>query len=111
MSYTGGSSCTLTIQKCNPDICQVRIDFLSFSLAQPNDDGVCTTDAFYVIGGASNVPVLCGENSGQHIYVDFNGDNDIQLVLNTNGGATTSRAWNFKITQIGCNCPTKGKIY
>ncbi|XP_064215817.1 uncharacterized protein LOC662398 isoform X2 [Tribolium castaneum] len=106
--YPGGSTCTVTIPKCNPDICQIRIDFLAFSLAQPDANGTCTTDAFYVIGGASNVPVLCGENSGQHIYVDFNGDSDIQLVLNTNAAATAaSRAWNFKITQIGCDCPTK----
>jgi hypothetical protein len=107
--YTGGSTCTVTIQRCNPDICQIRIDFLTFSLAQPDATGNCVNDAFYVIGGASNVPVLCGENSGQHIYVDFNNGNDIQLILNTNAATSTaSRAWNFKITQIGCDCPTKG---
>jgi hypothetical protein len=106
--YTGGSTCTVTIQRCNPDICQIRIDFLTFSLAQPDATGNCVNDAFYVIGGASNVPVLCGENSGQHIYVDFNNGNDIQLILNTNAATSTaSRAWNFKITQIGCDCPTK----
>lgn len=102
-----GSTCTVTIPKCNVDICQLRIDFLTFNLAQPNAAGVCNTDAFYVIGGGSNVPVLCGENSGQHIYVDFNGNNDIQLIVNTNALSSTSRAWNMKITQIGCDCPTK----
>ena len=107
-TFNGGSTCSVTIKRCNPDICQIRIDFLTFKLAQPDDSGNCVNDAFYVIGGASNVPVLCGENTGQHIYVDFNGDTDIQLIINTNAAITASRAWNFKISQIGCDCPTKG---
>lgn len=89
---------------------QIRIDFLSFSLAQPNANGTCNTDAMYVIGGASQVPVICGENSGQHIYVDFNGDSDIQIIIDTNSGVSFARSWNLKISQIGCDCPTRGKL-
>lgn len=65
----------------------------------------------YVIGGASQIPVICGENSGQHIYVDFNGNSDIQIVINTNSAYSFARTWNFKIAQIGCDCPTRGKNY
>ncbi|KAJ8925003.1 hypothetical protein NQ315_001168 [Exocentrus adspersus] len=106
-AYTNTSTCTFTIRKCGPDICQVRIDFLTFNLAQPNENGTCVTDAFYVTGGASNVPILCGENSGQHIYVDFNMANDIVLTISTSASTIASRAWNIKISQIGCNCPTR----
>lgn len=62
-----------------------------------------------VIGGASQIPIICGENSGQHIYVDFNGDSDIQIIINTNSGFSFSRSWYLKIAQIGCDCPTRGK--
>ncbi|KAJ8970577.1 hypothetical protein NQ314_001101 [Rhamnusium bicolor] len=86
---------------------KVRLDFLSLTLAQPNDNGTCVTDALIVTGGASNVPVICGENSGQHIYVNFNGASDIVISISTSG-ALASRAWNIKVAQIGCNCPTRG---
>ncbi|XP_018563924.1 uncharacterized protein LOC108905523 [Anoplophora glabripennis] len=106
-AYTNTSICTFTISRCNSDICQVRIDFLSFNLAQPNDNGSCVTDALIITGGASNVPVLCGENSGQHIYVDFNDANNIILTISTSTSSIASRAWNIKIAQIACNCPNR----
>lgn len=55
------------------DVCQLRLDFLDLSLAPPNGDGICNTDAITVTGGSSFVPALCGYNSGQHIYVNFDG--------------------------------------
>lgn len=65
----------------------------------------------YVIGGASQVPVICGENSGQHIYVDFNGNSDIQIIIDTNSAVSFARSWNLKIAQIGCDCPTRGRHF
>ena len=48
-------------------ICQLRLDFDTFRLAQPdNVSGQCTTDAFSVSGVVNAVPVICGENSGSH---------------------------------------------
>ncbi|CAH0546078.1 unnamed protein product [Brassicogethes aeneus] len=106
-SDTGGTRCTMTIIRCNPDICQARIDFLSLSLAQPDANGFCTTDALQITGGAGTVPAICGENSGQHIYVDFNGNDNIQMAISTAATALMGRNWNFKVTQIGCDCPTR----
>ncbi|CAH1961907.1 unnamed protein product [Acanthoscelides obtectus] len=97
----------MTIQRCNPDICQVRIDFLSMSLAQPNATGVCTTDALLITGGAGNVPVICGENTGQHVYADFNGNDNIVMTITTGASSNLGRNWNFKVTQIACACPTR----
>ncbi|KAG5898250.1 hypothetical protein JTB14_029628 [Gonioctena quinquepunctata] len=105
---TSSTRCTMTIERCNADICQVRIDFRNFILAQPNATGVCDTDALFVTGGAGSVPVICGDNTGQHIYVDFNGDDDINLVITTSASsASLGRIWNFEVTQIACTCPTR----
>lgn len=59
-------TCQVTINK--PDnICQLRLDFEEFTLAQPDQNGLCTTDSFMVrttVG--ERLPILCGENDGQH---------------------------------------------
>lgn len=79
-------------------------------LAGPNANGTCVTDAMIVVGGASNVPIICGENTGQHIYVDFNGNASITISISTSDTTSVSRAWNIQIAQINCNCPYKGKV-
>lgn len=43
-----------------------RLDFLTFSIAQPNAETVCDVDNFKVIGATNKVPIICGENHGQH---------------------------------------------
>jgi hypothetical protein len=85
---------------------QVRLDFLNLNLAQPDGNGNCVTDSLVVSGSASNVPIICGENSGQHIYVNFNGDSDIILMISTGVLASYARSWNIKITQLACDCPS-----
>lgn len=88
----------------------MRIDFLSFNLAQPDGNGNCVYDAMYVTGGASQIPIICGENSGQHIYVNFNGDSDIVIRIETSAAVSLARSWNLKIIQLGCACPTLGML-
>lgn len=90
---------------------QLRIDFLSLTLAQPDGNGYCIYDSLTVTGGAGTVPVICGENSGQHIYVNFNGDNDIVIRIDTTAALAFARSWTLQIAQIGCACPTKGKCH
>ncbi|KAH1002401.1 uncharacterized protein LOC109541859 [Dendroctonus ponderosae] len=102
-TYTGGTACSFTIVK-QDDACQVRLDFLTLNLAQPNINGTCTTDALTVTGGASVAPVLCGENSGQHMYMDFNGNQSITITIYVRS-SSASRSWNIKVAQINCNCP------
>lgn len=57
------------------------------------------------------MPVICGQNSGEHIYVDFNGDSDIQIIIDTSAAISLARNWNLKIAQIGCDCPTRGNLF
>lgn len=62
----GTDTCQVTIEK-QPNVCQLRLDFEEFTLAQPDENGLCTTDSFMVrttVG--ERLPILCGENGGQH---------------------------------------------
>ncbi|XP_026315427.1 uncharacterized protein LOC113226857 [Hyposmocoma kahamanoa] len=104
-AYSGGQACSIIVNRCNNQICQLRIDFLDLVLAQPDGDGVCTTDSVTVTGGNTVVPILCGDNTGQTIFVDFNGNTAITITVSATLAATFSRRWNIKFTQLGCDCP------
>lgn len=44
-----------------------RLDFEAFSISQPESVAHrCVTDSFVVTGTTSPVPVICGDNAGQH---------------------------------------------
>ena len=44
-----------------------RLDLENFVLASPEGtDNTCMNDEFYVTGGSSGLPTICGTNSGQH---------------------------------------------
>ncbi|XP_059614664.1 uncharacterized protein LOC132260513 [Phlebotomus argentipes] len=102
-SYRGGERCSVQVSRCDDTICQLRVDFLDFSLAQPNGDGSCLTDYMSVTGGSSRVPRLCGENTGQHVYIDFNGNAAITIAMLTTGSESFARHWNFRLSQIACD--------
>ena len=61
-----------------PEICQIRLDFITGNFAQPvAGTGVC--DARDVVtttpGGTGSVPVLCGDLTGQHCKYETNSNN------------------------------------
>ncbi|XP_014278130.1 uncharacterized protein [Halyomorpha halys] len=101
---TVAESCNLVVRKTNSSICQLRLDFNDFSLTQPTR-GTCN-DFLQLSLGESYLPKICGDNTGQHVYVDFLPNCDDQTLsfkfLNT---STTSKRWNIKVTQIPCNSP------
>lgn len=99
--------CSLRVEP-NEGICQLRIEFLDFALAQPSGDGICNTDVLSVSGAASNVPLLCGENSGQHVIVDFMDKNPIVLTIKATASYTFGRHWNIRVAQIACDADQKG---
>lgn len=107
-TFGGGSRCNMQVTRSGSDICQLRVDFLDFSLAQPTGDGLCTNDYFTITGGSSPVPRICGENSGHHVYVDFSGNNPITITVATSGSFTFNRRWHFHLQMIGCDSPSKG---
>lgn len=101
----GGGKCILYSKAYHKEICQLRIDFLSLSLAPPNGDGYCRLDALTIKGTArgTRIPQLCGENSGQHIYVDYDGKQPIILTFQTADSYVFKRRWQLQLTQIPCH--------
>ncbi|KAF2347933.1 CUB domain [Trinorchestia longiramus] len=101
----GTGECKLTVNPRHNNICQYRLDFDSFNIAQPDLSSDCTQDFFGVTGG-SMVPKLCGDLTGQHIYVNVEpGGGPIILTMDTSKTLDMKRDWNVKITQIDCDSP------
>ncbi|KAK4011654.1 hypothetical protein OUZ56_020769 [Daphnia magna] len=105
------SPCTLTvrmdpkfIEQSSKPICQIRLDFVSFTTSQPTA-GTCT-DTFQVGGVSNEVPTICGDNRGQHMYLhvpqSVNKPTDVQLIFNFASGTTISRSWSIKIAMLPC---------
>lgn len=103
--------CTLTVHPCSSTTCQLRIEFLDLSLVGPTGDGSCNTDAITITGGASNVPVLCGENSGQHVVVDFDDVNPILITVAATSTYTFGRHWFIRATQYNCDSEHRGRTF
>merc|ERR1719474_862841 len=117
-----GSSCSLTICKCSSDVCQLRLDFETFQLSNPvtatditigpaaamagsaNRIGNCDVDNFSVsTPGAKSPPIICGTNTGQHMYVAASDQcNALSANIGSTSTATTS-AFTIKVTQVPCN--------
>jgi hypothetical protein len=122
-------SCSLSI--CPGDnICQLRLDFNSFVISGPytsttttsevtkvlygvpNKDGLeamltnsqCTTDSFSVTSpSGSSPPVICGTNTGEHMYVDATSSfcNSLSFGLGTT--TTSTRSWEIRVSQFECD--------
>ena len=95
--------------QCANDICFIRLDYETFSLSQPAlldpADGDCSTDSLTTTASTNtNPPVICGENAGQHMYVDAGNANTGNIVLSfLLTGTAFERRWRIKTTQIPCN--------
>ena len=101
-TYDSVGACGATINKCSSGICQIRLDFYDFVLAQPEGtDHQCQDDQFIISGGANPVPVICGTNTGAHVYVDFPVE-PLTLSVVTNGNSF-SRSFSIKVSQIECS--------
>jgi len=100
----GTNTCQVTIGKLD-NVCQLRLDFEDFQLSQPDENGFCTTDSFMVrttVG--ERLPILCGRNSGQHLYVDMGRGSANPVVLSVvSNGDRMERRWKIKINMIPCN--------
>ncbi|XP_059091118.1 uncharacterized protein LOC131886736 [Tigriopus californicus] len=108
--------CQYTICKAHDDICRVRLDFMTFSIAGPqvgttSDTGLldvgdaigdCLTDSFQVaLGEGASPGEICGFNTGQHmIYEPSDLCDELSFILG--GGVSMNREWDIKVTQYKC---------
>jgi len=117
-SYSTSSDadpCIYTICKSSSDICKIRIDFDTMVLSDPfsvsstaalidgGRTGKCRTDTLQVINpGHVSSPIICGYNTGQHMFVPAS-DNCNRIHINIDTGSTsTTRKWQIKTTQYTC---------
>jgi len=57
----------------------------------------------FVVGGVQNrVPVICGDNDGQHMYLQAPSSTTDLLLMFSFGAANVARSWNIKISFIPC---------
>jgi len=114
--------CNYQICPCSTDICRIRYDFTSNTLAVPAgrpqtdtdptaaadfvkslQQGNCMTDQMSITSpGAIGSPIICGTNSGQHMVMDSNGVECQSVNFNIGSTTTTTRSWDIFITQYTC---------
>merc|ERR1712061_6687 len=108
--YSATTALTYTINKCADSVCGVRLDFDTFTTMGPvattdTSGGLCV-DSFVasVVPKSISSPVICGKNTGQHIYLDMGPDSGAtaSLAFTFATTASTTRTWDIKVTQIPC---------
>jgi len=108
------STCNYKIEKCDPKVCTLRLDFESFTLLAGTDtldgDGACqdTFDVTGVTAGFSQIPTICGANTGEHIYVEVGpGATDSATLAFSFIANTANRGFELKVTQYTCDSPVR----
>ncbi|XP_059089013.1 uncharacterized protein LOC131885091 isoform X2 [Tigriopus californicus] len=114
ISMPTADQCTFTICKSSSNICRIKLDFTTFSIAGPTvgtastlgntnggSIGDCTEDSFSLTSpGNIGSPLICGVNTGQHMIVD---SSDICHRASFDfSGTTVSRQFDIKVTQYAC---------
>ncbi|XP_059097989.1 uncharacterized protein LOC131892220 [Tigriopus californicus] len=128
---TMAGGCSYQVCPVSNDICQIRLDFIMFNIAGPdvsttttfstlNGNAVemggaasnmasnCITDSFSATDGSGmGSNVICGDNTGQHMYLSAEGG-CVKLMFQFGsmamgmGTAMAMRMWKIKVSQISC---------
>ncbi|XP_065369201.1 uncharacterized protein LOC135961603 [Calliphora vicina] len=95
--------CVYTIQPYSADVCQLLIQFQRFEIEPPVYDA-----ANNILECGDNLSIgdftLCGDNTGQHLYVPFNvanGVSEVSLTFNL-PNRWPSSIWRLVVTQLEC---------
>ncbi|ALC46982.1 CG14280 [Drosophila busckii] len=84
---------------------QLRLDFQMFELSRPTN-GDCLDDQFIISGHNANfrIPIICGINTGQHIYVHVGDSNEPKVYLSVFVKVSSgARSFNIKVSQLEDN--------
>jgi len=125
-TYSTTGSCDFTVEKSSADICQLRLEFNTFTMnimptntiGANSNYGCCgsscatiiivattPTDSITLEGQSGvNPPAVCGINTGSHMYLETGADatDTATIKFYLGSGATGSRQWNIKVMQISC---------
>lgn len=87
----------------------MRLDFDTSSVSQPSSVGACTTDYFQGTPAKTGqtTPLICGENAGQHLYIDAGAYDTASAMFALTMTGSTARSWKIKVSQIECSSLTK----
>jgi hypothetical protein len=126
-AHTAGNGCNYMICPASTNICRIRFDLTTLTLAMQNtythqaaacsattcggigtseSAGKCAIDQFQVVGNAMQSPVICGTAAvGQHMILDVEDENDcLNAIVNVGtADTTTSRQWDIHVTQYLCS--------
>jgi len=111
-----------TVCPCSDDICRIKFDFTSFTLAGPITDqgsvveddtdvpnpasvatGTCATDTFQITSPSGRgSPVICGVNDNQHMFIDAAGSECLKVWAGIGETTTVTRGVELKVTQYRC---------
>jgi len=99
-----------TFQISDPTTATTTVAHTVFGLTDPaalgvevNGRGRCDTDSFsVVVPGGSSPPVICGTNTGQHMYIDVPEECAL-LSFHLAAGSSATRQWNIEVTQFSCD--------
>lgn len=112
-SYTASSAstCTYTFNKVSDDICQLRLDFQTFSgFATSTTAGDCY-DTLAMAGQTGvDPPSICGTNTGYHMYTEFGATSTDTITMTLtygSSGLTTAKTFNILARQISCTASYK----
>ncbi|XP_017796198.1 PREDICTED: uncharacterized protein LOC108577530 [Habropoda laboriosa] len=93
-------NCSVVVRKIDRQVSQLRIDFVHFNIGQPNSrTGVCDDDIMEIRNGRS-VFQMCGWNSGQHLYIDLDEDDEPLTLDFRLPSGLQSRMWEMRIVQL-----------
>jgi len=114
------SVCTYSLCENNANICRIRLDFTSFVINGPitgNTRAIATVGGLITEGGAIGdcavdtftlsapgnraSPIICGTNTGQHMYIDTAAGGCAKATFDF-GAAAVSRSYEIKVTQYNC---------
>jgi len=103
---TSAGTCSFTINKASDDICQLRLDFQTMSGYTATTAGACTASLEVTGQSGSNPPIICGTNTGYHMYVEF-GATATDSVTLKHTLDTAQKSWNILASQIACTATWK----
>jgi len=108
MTATSDTTCAYTVTPLSTDICQLRLDFVDFDIADTTDGSAACVDSFVVTSGSGRTyPTQCGTLTGQHLYTETGRVTSGQTLTFTIKATTGSGKWKILVRQIECSATWK----